>query len=158
MGVRGRAIRCQNATSWHDLYGTTSSGNLPQYKKLYHVGHSWKPCPYSHQAAEDAYDSNTPEGTQDISTLNIRNLLGIDTTLETNAITGRQEYDSNYNTYFDDPLPANDGIANLENDHRDINGKIYYMKTQNNGSVWGFECTFDGCPYYIATGRRYFHS
>lgn len=34
-------------------------------------------------------------------------------------------------------------------------GKHYYMKTHSRG-VWGFECTFDGCPYYITYGKRYF--
>lgn len=29
---------------------------------------------------------------------------------------------------------------------------IYYMKTAAKGSVWGFECTYSGCPYFINTG------
>jgi len=32
-----------------------------------------------------------------------------------------------------------------------------YMKTASRGSKWGFECVFDGCPYYITTGQRYFY-
>jgi len=34
---------------------------------------------------------------------------------------------------------------------------IYYMKTQARGSVWGYECTFDSCPYYIGENIRYFY-
>lgn len=43
------------------------------------------------------------------------------------------------------------------NDHT-YDGKIHYMKTHSKGSVWGFECTSDNCPYYISTGKRYFHT
>ena len=35
-------------------------------------------------------------------------------------------------------------------------GITYYMKTDNRGSKWGFSCTYDGCPYYLFTGERYF--
>jgi len=39
---------------------------------------------------------------------------------------------------------------------------IYYMKTQARGSVWGYECTFDGCSYLestggVVSGTRYFY-
>lgn len=34
---------------------------------------------------------------------------------------------------------------------------IYYMKTESRGGRWGFECTYDSCPYYLANGRRYFY-
>lgn len=44
-----------------------------------------------------------------------------------------------------DPLPT-------RNDHG-----IYYMRTTSKGSKWGFECTFDNCPYYVANGQRYFY-
>lgn len=39
-----------------------------------------------------------------------------------------------------------------KNDHG-----IYYMKTEGKGGVWGFECTYDGCPYYTGTGKKYFY-
>jgi hypothetical protein len=35
------------------------------------------------------------------------------------------------------------------------NSKIHYMRPAYNGT-WGYECTFDNCPYYLANGRRYF--
>ena len=34
---------------WESIYGTTAYGNLPQFKKIDHVGHCWHPCPYSTQ-------------------------------------------------------------------------------------------------------------
>jgi hypothetical protein len=34
---------------------------------------------------------------------------------------------------------------------------IYYMRTESRGSKWGFECTYDSCPHYLSTGRRYFY-
>ena len=48
-----------------------------------------------------------------------------------------------------DPLPT-------RNDHTS-GGVVYYMKTEGKGSVWGFECTFDTCPYYTDNGKRYFY-
>lgn len=33
----------------------------------------------------------------------------------------------------------------------------YYMRVSSRGGVWGFECTSDSCPYYLANGVRYFH-
>lgn len=39
-----------------------------------------------------------------------------------------------------------------KNDHG-----IYYMETASNGTEWGFRCTYDDCPYYTATGNRYFY-
>jgi len=38
-----------------------------------------------------------------------------------------------------------------------VNHDIYYMKVAQRGSVWGFECTYDGCPYYLLNGVRYFY-
>jgi len=32
------------------------------------------------------------------------------------------------------------------------------MKTEGKGSVWGFECTFDNCPFIeLSDGKRYFY-
>ena len=41
-------------------------------------------------------------------------------------------------------------------DHTDVDGRIYYMRTQYKMS-WGYECTFDDCPYVLASGTRYFY-
>jgi len=40
-----------------------------------------------------------------------------------------------------------------KNEHADANGKIYYMKIK--GSGWGFECTFDDCPYKNTHGKPF---
>jgi hypothetical protein len=34
---------------------------------------------------------------------------------------------------------------------------MYYMKVTQRGSVWGFECTYSGCPYLIENGHPYFY-
>jgi hypothetical protein len=51
-----------------------------------------------------------------------------------------------------DPLPT-------QADHTDGNGKEYFMRTQYKNS-WGYECTFETCPYYttVNPGTRYFYS
>ena len=98
---------------WHILYGTNAVGQLPQFNKLEHEGHSWHPCPYSTQCSD----------------LQTRHLLGLSDT---------------------DPLPT-------KVDHTDVDGRIYYMKTQNRLS-WGYECTFDGCTYFLTNGEHYFYN
>ena len=45
------------------------------------------------------------------------------------------------------------GYVPTQNDHG-----IYYMKIDLNGTAWGFTCTYDLCPYYVANGRRYFYA
>ncbi len=49
-----------------------------------------------------------------------------------------------------DPLPP-------KVDHKTVDNKDIYLKTASNGSDYGFECTFLGCPHYIANGTRYFY-
>jgi hypothetical protein len=38
------------------------------------------------------------------------------------------------------------------NDHGD-----YFMQTTAYGNVWGYVCTYSGCPYLIANGKAYFY-
>lgn len=35
---------------------------------------------------------------------------------------------------------------------------IYYMKITAHGSMWGFVCTYSGCPYLADTGYNYFYA
>jgi len=50
-----------------------------------------------------------------------------------------------------DPLPT-------KVDHTGTDNKIYYLITENKGPIWGYECTFDNCPYYLTNGERYFYT
>lgn len=34
----------------------------------------------------------------------------------------------------------------------------YYMRVTQRGNVWGFECTYSGCPYQDDYGYPYFHA
>lgn len=34
----------------------------------------------------------------------------------------------------------------------------YYMKVTQRGNIWGFECTYSGCPYKTENGYPYFHA
>lgn len=47
---------------------------------------------------------------------------------------------------WQDPL---EGFA----DHDD-----YYMELHSRGNVWGYQCTYSGCPYEITYGVKYFYS
>lgn len=49
-----------------------------------------------------------------------------------------------------DPLPP-------KTSHTLLDGRKVYLKMSAVSSSWGFECKFDGCPYYIANGSRYFY-
>lgn len=40
----------------------------------------------------------------------------------------------------------------------EVVGKHYYMRSWNKGARWGFECTFDGCPYNTTYGSHYFYT
>lgn len=41
-------------------------------------------------------------------------------------------------------------------DHTGPDGKVYYMQPSRHSS-WGYECTFDNCPHFVATGKHYFY-
>jgi hypothetical protein len=112
MPPRGWNRHCSRPDAWEHMYGTTASGNLPDWKKDDHEGHCWSQCPYSTQSSD----------------LRTRHLLGLSDT---------------------DPLP-------VKVDHTE-SGRTYFMKTEGKGSAWGYECTYDNCPYYLANGRRYFY-
>lgn len=34
----------------------------------------------------------------------------------------------------------------------------YYMKVSMRGNDWGFECTYDSCPYLLDNGKTYFYA
>ena len=40
-------------------------------------------------------------------------------------------------------------------DHTDVNGRMFFMKPFNQGG-WGYVCTYDDCPHFLATGQRFF--
>lgn len=42
-------------------------------------------------------------------------------------------------------------------DHVDEYGQHNYLKVASRGNVWGFECTYSGCPYNINYGYPYFY-
>lgn len=48
-----------------------------------------------------------------------------------------------------DPLPAK-----VLHSSGTIN---YFMETCNRGSKWGYQCTFPGCPFFLAAGKQYFY-
>jgi hypothetical protein len=37
-----------------------------------------------------------------------------------------------------------------------VGGLSYYMETAYQGK-WGYKCPYDGCPYYLLNGIRYFY-
>lgn len=37
------------------------------------------------------------------------------------------------------------------------NNTHYYMQTMNHGAVWGYQCSFPGCPYFTSNNKPYFY-
>jgi hypothetical protein len=62
------------------------------------------------------------------------------------------------------PCPYDDKSSDIRAEHMlgavptQVDHDIYYMRVALRGTAWGFECTYDSCPYYIANGRRYFYA
>jgi len=92
---------------WQYEIGTTTYGNLPQYKKPNHSGNCWMPCPYSTDSNDDRSQAMWEQ--------------------------------------HDDPILT-------KNDHSDN-----YMQTDSNGTVWGWRCTYSGCPYEAVYNKPYFY-
>ena len=112
--------------SWEQLYGTTASGNLPQFVKN-HIGKCYAPCPFSTQAIFDI--NELPIGyTQTFGEVDIylksRSMLGY--------------------------------VPSTFVDHTTPEGMVVLLQPHYSG-VWGHICMYDGCPYYLETGKRYFY-
>lgn len=64
------------------------------------------------------------------------------------------------------PCPYSTEAADLRSEHmlgsvptkvtHTVGGITYYMETAYQGK-WGFKCVYDGCPYYLTNGVRYFY-
>jgi hypothetical protein len=50
------------------------------------------------------------------------------------------------------------GLTSLVRADHTVDGKVHYMKVTSKGNLWGFECTYSGCPYQNVTGYPYFHA
>lgn len=65
------------------------------------------------------------------------------------------------------PCPYSTEATDLRSEHmlgsvptkvtHTVDGLTYYMETAHQGK-WGFKCVYDGCPYYLTNGSRYFYS
>jgi len=44
-------------------------------------------------------------------------------------------------------------VPSITSDHG-----VNYMKVSQRGNVWGFECTYSGCPFSIDNGYQYFNA
>jgi len=64
------------------------------------------------------------------------------------------------------PCPYSTEATDLRSEHmlgsvptkvtHTVDGVTYYMEIAYQGK-WGFRCTYDGCPYYLTNGIRYFY-
>jgi len=149
MGKGGRYTHCKEdpcGMTWEEFYGTSATGNLPQYKKSKHKGNKWMPCPYSTQAVLDFTNWPVYYGT---------------TIQEYEATFGPVDRYDRIRTMLG--LGPNDTLPSLV-DHSvtvpvgsgTINKEVFMRPTRR--GVWGYECTYSGCPYYLAHGTHYFYA
>ena len=144
---------------------------MPEYKKAFHIGHSYAPCPFSTQSDNKRVRIMLRDLVYDGANA-VTDLLAI--------ITDRN--DPNYGQYvvgdgsIDALLISELGYA--RNDHTTVSGNregtdtfdtndyfryttfsgTVYMATESRIGAWGFECTFNDCNYRQNNdGRRYFY-
>ena len=48
------------------------------------------------------------------------------------------------------------GTLPIRVSHIGDDNKHYYMKMVNSGGMWGWECTYSGCPFLLSAGTPYF--
>lgn len=144
---------------------------MPEYKKAFHIGNCYAPCPFSTQASIKRVRIMLRDlvYTGSIST----DLLAVVTDI----------HDPNYGNYVIQDADVDTVIFNVlgytRNDHTTFTGNredtnnfgaddylkyptfsgSVYMATQAKGSLWGFECAFNDCSYrQHNNGVRYFHT
>ncbi len=121
---------------WEAYYGTTRSGNLPEYK----VGNN--PCGVDVGALDPALVSDLDITGSDFRYYHIRCFYSTD---------------SDINSVVDlNPLSPTFGQTQAvsPSDHTVTSG---IMIKYNRGSKYGWLCVDDACTYYQDTGRRYFY-
>lgn len=85
----------------------------------------------------------------------------------TNAYGNLSEYKANDDVgHCLAPCPYSTQATDLRSEHmlgsvptkvtHTAGGVTYYMETAHQGK-WGFKCPYDGCPYYLTNGIRYFY-
>lgn len=145
---------------------------MPEYKKAYHIGHSYAPCPFSTQA-----DSKRVR-------ILLRDMVydGVNAVTDLLAVFTERS-NPNYGQYVIgdgsiDALLLN-RLGYIRNDHSTLTGNredtnvfgaeeylkyptfggTVYMATQARISAWGFECAFNDCSYrQNNNGMRYFYT
>lgn len=134
---RNPVDRC--AATWHDMYGTTSSGNFPTHKT--------KEC------VEDVVDLPTIQATFPWVTISDFHFYHFKCPYSNEADTGMnvvRDTDRNSLTYWQmvTVLPA--GRAN----HTSTGGM---MIRHARGSKHGWLCVDPVCPYYVTNTTNYFY-
>ena len=144
---------------------------LPDYKKAYHIGHSYAPCPFSTQAdnkrvrvmLRDLVYDGANEVTDLLAVITDRNdpnygryVIG-DGSIDALLIT-RLGYNRNdHSTLTGNREDTNTFGATEHLKYPTFSGTVY-MATQSR-SAWGFECAFNDCNYRQNNdGDRYFYT
>lgn len=87
--------------------------------------------------------------------------------LGTDAYANLSQYKANEDVgHCHSPCPYSTEATDLRSEHmlgsvptkvtHTVDGVTYYMETAYQGK-WGFKCVYDGCPYYLTNGIRYFY-
>jgi hypothetical protein len=124
---------------WERYYGTTSSGNLAQFKA------TSNPCGVNVSALNPALVNQLDIRDSDFRFYHIK--CHYSTESDINQIVDKNPLSANFGEYI--TLSGTDVAS-----HTVTSG---IMIKFNRGSKYGWLCVDDACPYYQNTGRRYFY-
>lgn len=123
---------------WERYFGTTSSGNLPQYKA------TSNPCGVNVGALNSKLVNDLDIRESDFRFYHIK--CPYSTESDVNEIIDRNRLSPTYGQNVD--------VSSEATPHTVTSG---IMIKFNRGSKYGWLCVDDACPYYQDTGRRYFY-
>jgi len=145
---------------------------MTEYKKAYHIGHSYLPCPFSTQADDkrvrlllrDLVYDGANEVTDllavntNINDINYGRYVVVDGSIDSLLDTRLGFHRNDHSTLTGNREDTNAFGTNDYTRYPTFGGTVY-MATEARSSAWGFECAFNDCNYRQNNdGRRYFYT
>ena len=124
---------------WESYYGTTTSGNLSQYKV------SDNPCGINIASLNPTLVNNLDIKESSFRFYHIKCHHATESTVH--EVLDRKPLSQTFGQMIT--------ISGSDIDSHTVTSGI--MIKHNKGSKYGWLCVDDNCPYYISTGRRYFY-
>lgn len=123
-----------------------------EYKKDNHVGHCYAPCPFDIETDIGRVRAMLRDLVYSRSSGSV-DLLAYDSA-DKRFVIQDNDVDTYLNSVLGYSRTTHSGTRVRPFSSDEVH---YYMKTQSRGSAWGYECTYDNCPYKINEGGPYFY-